>query len=51
MTDMYWRHNVPQFVKQDSEAAANKEHIYGDRRHKTASQASERSQSVLNNRQ
>jgi len=41
MTDMYWRHNVPQFVKQDSEAAANKEHIYGDRRHKTASQASE----------
>lgn len=45
------RHNVPQFVKQDSEAAANKEHIYGDWRHKTASQAGERSQSVLNNHQ
>lgn len=51
MKDVYCRHNAPQFVKQDSEAAANKEHIYGGRRHKTASQASERSQSVLNNRQ
>jgi len=42
---------VPQFVNQDSEAAANKELIYGGRRHKTAKQASEKSQSVLNNRQ
>lgn len=51
MTDIHRRHNVPQFVKQDSKGAVNKELIYGDRRHKTANQASEESQSGLNNHQ
>lgn len=47
MTCLYGLHNAAQFVNQDS-AGANKELVYDSRRHKTAMQVSEKSQSVLN---